>query len=186
VWLVDLVRRELVSTVATPWADDLPLVSGGRSLVMRDGDDVEAWDLTGSVPEPRTRLHDAAGDVFLAIPWRPRESRPRPSPTPTEQVATGVDPAQADSAAAPGDAETDPVQGEIFIQVTASQNKRYADALADQLEGIGFRTRVTEPKPEGDGYRVLVGPYSNREAAEADGKRLGQPYFIRTTPGDQP
>jgi hypothetical protein len=185
VWLVDLVRRELVSTVATPWADDLPLVSGGRSLVMRDGDDVEAWDLTGSVPEPRTRLHDAAGDVFLAIPWRPRESRPAPPP-PAEVVATVPEGAPADSAAAPADSAEAAPSGEIFIQVTSSQNRTYASALADQLGEIGFRSRVRDPESEGDGFRVLVGPYGTREEAEADGRRLGRPYFIRTSPGNQP
>ena len=33
-----------------------------------------------------------------------------------------------------------------------------------------------------DGFRVVVGPYSTREEADAAGRRLGRPYFI-LTPG---
>ena len=190
VWVIDAVRQELVVTIGTPWADDLPLVSGGRTLVVREGDDVVAWDLTPAVPEPKTRLAGAAGDVFLAIPWRPRDARQvavattaDPPPTPP-----GGDP-QEPPPAAPADsvtAEPRTGAGQIFIQVTSSQNRRYAEALADQLGEIGFRARVRDPETEGDGYRVLVGPYPTRDQAEADGRRLGRPYFIRTAPEGQP
>lgn len=188
VWLVDVVREELVASVATPWADDLPLVSGGRTLVVREGNDVVAWDLTGATPEPRTRLNGAADDIFLAVPWRPRD-RPAPAPPADEPlVATDVtgDVARDSVAADAPAAAAPPAGGEIYIQVTSSQNRRYAEALAEQLGEIGFRARVRDPETEGDGFKVLIGPYSTREEAEADGKRLGKPYFIRTAPGSQP
>ncbi|HRP09332.1 MAG TPA: SPOR domain-containing protein, partial [Gemmatimonadales bacterium] len=70
------------------------------------------------------------------------------------------------------------LDGEIFIQVTASQNEGYARALARQLSDIGFRARVRDPVGDGAGYRVLVGPYPSRDEAEADGRRLGRPYVI--------
>lgn len=184
VWLVDVVREELVATVATRWADDLPLVSGGRTLVVRDGADVVAWDLTTATPEPKTRLHDAAGDVYLALPWRPRDAAP-PPPPPATELADAGDGGQTDTTSV-ADPVPPPPGGEIFIQVTSSQNRRYAEALVDQLREIGFRARIREPESDGDGYRVLVGPYSTREEAEADGKRLGRPYFIRTSPATQP
>lgn len=187
VWLVDVVREELVATVATPWADDLPLVSGGRTLVVRDGEDVVAWDLTGTTPEPRTRLNGAGGDVFLAVPWRPRDAR-APAPPPDEPLVAADVPGDAagDSIPATEPAAGAATGGEIFIQVTSSQNRRYAEALAEQLGEIGFRARVRDPETEGDGYKVLIGPYPTREEAEADGKRLGKPYFIRTGPDGQP
>ncbi len=60
VWLVDVVRRELTATLKTRWADDLPLVTGGRTLVARSGKDVVAYDITGSAPVERARLSGAA------------------------------------------------------------------------------------------------------------------------------
>jgi hypothetical protein len=40
---------------------------------------------------------------------------------------------------------------------------------------------VRDPQVDGDGFKVLVGPYPNRDEAEADGRRLGRPYFVTTT-----
>lgn len=189
VWVIDLVAGRLVASIASPWASDLPLVSGGRTLITRDGQDVVAWDLTSATPEPRTRLNGAAKDVFLAMPWLPRGSR-RPEPGP-DPVTVALDPAlpTADTmpSVLPSDAPVPPPAGEageVYIQVTASQNEGYARALARQLTEIGFRTKVREPQGDGAGFRVLVGPYPSRDEAEADGRRLGRPYFI-TAPVDR-
>ncbi|MCA9762699.1 MAG: SPOR domain-containing protein, partial [Gemmatimonadetes bacterium] len=59
-------------------------------------------------------------------------------------------------------------------------------ALATQLVEIGFRARVLDPRAEGDGYRVVVGPYATREDADADGRRLGRPYFVTTPESGTP
>ncbi len=179
VWVIDLVRTRLAGTVASPWAADLPVVTGGKTLITRVGDDVVTWDLTGDTPVRTAALEDAAGDVFLALDWRPASLRPQvvaqaPPPADTlPQEDAEPEPAPVEPERAPA-----PEGGEIYIQVTSSQNKGYADALARQLSEIGFRARVREPESEGAGYRVLVGPYQSRDDAEADGRRLGRPYFI--------
>ena len=189
VWLIDLALNELVASVATPWAGDLPLVSDGRTLITREGNDVVAWDLTTAPPQQRARLSGAAKDVFLAMPWLPRGSRrPEPGPDPVtvalppelpraDTVPSDDPPPEVPPAASQGES------GQVYIQVTASQNEGYARALARQLTEIGFRTRVREPQGDGAGFRVLVGPYPSRDEAEADGRRLGRPYFI-TAPAD--
>ncbi len=191
IWLVDLVRQERVATVPAPWADDLPLVSGGRNLVTRDGHDILAWDLTGATPTPGSRLSGAADDVFLDIPWRPRDSRSAPPPPDLDEVAAAVPDlppgATVDSTAEPrADAGSASSDDQYFIQVTSSQNRQFAAAYAQQLSEIGYRARVRDPAVEGDGFKVLIGPYPTREGAEADGKRLGKPYFIRSPADRQP
>lgn len=187
IWVLDMVRRERTITIRTTWAEDLPLVSGGRSLVVREGDDIVAWDLLSAPPAPRSRLADAAADRFLQLPWSPQAGAaglPEPEPLPdTEEFGPEADPDQADSLAPP--AGGDPAAERIFIQVSSSQNVAYAKALATQLGEIGFRARVLDPRAEGDGYRVVVGPYASREEADADGRRLGRPYFV-TTPESGP
>jgi hypothetical protein len=72
-WVIDLVREERALSLKAEWAADLPLISGGRTLVVRDGQDVVAWELTGARPTERTRLVGAAGDVYLTIPWSPAD-----------------------------------------------------------------------------------------------------------------
>ncbi len=185
VWVVDLVRGGLVATLPLPWADDLPLVSGGRYLLGRQGADIVSWNLISATPTRGPSLEDAAEDVFLALDWRPRGMEPT---RPTVEVATTTETpepepdteVEADPAV---EAPAEAVDGEFYIQVTSSQNEGYAKALARQLSEIGFRTRVRDPESEGSGYRVLVGPYQSRDEAEADGRRLGRPYFI-TTPAN--
>lgn len=191
-WLIDLVREERVATIRAPWAEDLPLVSGGRTLVVRSGNDVVAWDIMASPPTSRARLADAAKDRFLQLPWVPPSATPRSAPdsntTSTTEIATAAGDttgaAGTDSAAAPpgppSDSTTPGSPERIFIQVSSSQNVAYARALARQLGEIGFRAQVLDPKAPGEGFRVVVGPYPTREAADADGRRLGRPYFVTT------
>jgi hypothetical protein len=183
VWVLDVVHNRRVATLAGSWAADLPIVAGGRSLVTRQGRDVATWDLTAAEPALVARLPDAAGDLFALLQWAPQATRRTVATAPdtlpgTEPVATdSLAPAEGDTAQA--------ASGAIFIQVSSSQNEGYARALARQLAEIGFRTRVRDPQVEGDGFKVLVGPYPNRDEAEADGRRLGRPYFV-TTPGGTP
>lgn len=191
VWLIDLVAQRLVASIASPWGTDLPLVSGGRTLITRDGNDVVAWDLTDATPEPRSRLSGGAKDVYLAMPWLPRgAARPIQGPDPltvalTPELPT-ADTVPSELPPDAGEPQQQPQSGEVYIQVTASQNEGYARALARQLTEIGFKTRVREPQGDGAGFRVLVGPYPSRDEAEVDGRRLGRPYFITAPADDEP
>ena len=47
-----------------------------------------------------------------------------------------------------------------------------------QLEQQGLPSSVLDPRGPDEGYRVVLGPYPTREAAESTGKRLGRPFFI--------
>jgi hypothetical protein len=192
IWLIDLVREELVATIASPWADDLPLVTGGRTLLIREGNDVVAWDLGRASPAEFTRIAGGAGDIYLAIPWTPaaRASPPpafasgadSPRPPPAADPAPAAPPTRAVETA-PDSVENPDRILDVYIQVSSSQNAPYARALADQLRQIGFRARVLDPGEPGAGYKVVVGPYASRDEAEADGKRLGRPYFVTTRGG---
>jgi hypothetical protein len=142
-------------------------------------------------PDLTKKLSGGAKDVYLAMPWLPRgAARPSTAPDPLTVALTPELPtSDTVPSEVPPDAEQPPEQaksGEVYIQVTASQNEGYARALARQLNEIGFRTRVREPQGDGAGFRVLVGPYPSRDEAEADGRRLGRPYFITAPADDEP
>ena len=196
VWVVDLIRWEVASTVLTPWGDDLPLVAGGRTLVARDGKDVIAIDLTAAHPVETRRLVGAAGDVFLAVPWAPA-SRLSETAIAANQTSIAADSvaAQSDSlAAAPTAADAQPDvtpiptaatgsgSAAVYLQVASSQNLDWANAFAQQLKDGGFPARLLNPKATGEPYRVVIGPYATRDEADAVGRRLGRPYFL-LTPG---
>jgi hypothetical protein len=194
IWVVDLVRWEVAATVQSTWADDLPLVAGSKALIVRDREDLVAWDLLRGIPGPVARLRGAASDVYLVVPWLPKGKVADPEPVvvaaapdsavdtlavaPVEAPPVPVEPAtEPPRGQAPG-AKDEPTGQRLYLQVSASQNQDFAQALADQLKAAGWAARVMGPKVPEDPYRVVIGPYRTREEADADGRRLGRTYFI--------
>lgn len=196
IWVVDLVRWEVAATVQSTWADDLPLVAGSKALIVRDGKDLVAWDLLRGIPGPVARLRGAAADVYMVVPWLPRGKVAEPDPVvvavvPDSAVDTATtEPITEPSVPMPAGTMTDLPRGQtavdkdeptgqrLYLQVSASQNQDFAQALVDQLKAAGWAARVMGPKAPDDPYRVVIGPYRTREEADADGRRLGRTYFI--------
>ncbi|MEZ4413516.1 MAG: SPOR domain-containing protein [Gemmatimonadales bacterium] len=171
IWVINLATSQFVGVVAGPWAADLPTVFGDATLLVREGKDVVARDL--SKPDfPETgRLKGGAADLYLPMPWVARGSMPEPTPA-------RPDPAQA--ADATPDSLGGPVEAPaiVYLQVSRSQNPAWAQDLAAEIRGEGFPALVITPRTGEEAYRVVVGPYPSREAAESAGRRLGRPSFI--------
>jgi hypothetical protein len=163
-WLVDLATNRFVGGFAATWATDLPTISNQQTLLLKTNGDVVAYSLTqGDFPE-KGRVPDGAADFWLPLAWTPETG------TASIAVAPAPDstPATADSVEVP----------QVYLQVSSSQNKDWASELARQLEQQGLPASVLDPRAPDDGFRVVLGPYPSREAADATGKRLGRPYFI--------
>jgi cell division septation protein DedD len=125
-----------------------------------------------------------AEDLWLPVAW---------SPTPAPAVAV-KDSGRANAARAVGadssadaiDAAPDTVAGartsapaqRVYLQVSSSQNPDWARDLSQQLRSAGVEATVLQPHGPGDPYRVVVGPYESREAAEEASRKLGRPSFI--------
>ncbi len=195
VWVVDLVRWELAATVQSAWAADLPLVTGSKSLIVRDGADLVAWDILRAVPGPVARLRGAAADIYLALPWLPKGATLEAATmAAVEPPADSVAPDTAGAIQPPTGAApptplaappAEPAGQRLYLQVSASQNQEFARALVEQLKGAGWAAQLLPPKGADEPYRVVIGPYRTREEADADGRRLGRTYFIfAVDPGD--
>ena len=89
------------------------------------------------------------------------------------------DSALAPSDSAPADSGT---RATIWLQVSSSQNPDWAKDLANQLRTAGQPAEVWDPVAPEESYRVVVGPYQTREAADEAGKKLGRPYFLVVRP----
>jgi len=161
-WIADAVELTTVVTVAGSWEADLPTIAGDGTVVVRRGGDVVAID-----PETGARVgrvEDAAGDRWLAISWDVRR--------PTLQLAqeTEADPTE------PGEEEDRRV---FFVQLSSTSNEDWALARRDELRGAQLNAQVLYPEGYYDRlYRVVLGPYANREDAHDMGRRLGEPYFL--------
>ena len=155
-WLVDLSNNKLVGAYQTDWSTDLPTVTNQQALLLKSGDDVVAVDLGQQKLPVIGRVKGGAKDYWLTLPWSPESG----TASPTEEVADTTGPS------------------EVFLQVSSSQNRAWAAELASQLSSAGLPARVIDPKAGEEGFRVVLGPYTSRDAAEAAGRRLGRPFFI--------
>jgi cell division septation protein DedD len=64
------------------------------------------------------------------------------------------------------------------VQVSVSQNEKASRDLAAELTKSGHAAQVIGPRSPGEGWRVVVGPYPSRSAADSAGRLLGRPYYI--------
>lgn len=167
VYVVDLSIGEYLDAWSTRWSDDLPAVAGGGTLLLDQGGNLVAHDLTADAWPETGRIPGGADDLWLGLAWTP-EGGTRPVPAQDTTLA------QADS--------TEPTG--VYLQVSSSQNSAWAEDLANKLRQAGLPSSVLDPRQEGEGYRVVLGPYGSRDEAEAAGKKLGRPFFIYQ-PGTQ-
>ena len=166
-WLVDLATHEVVGAVPGSWREDLPTVAPDGTVLTAEGPDVVAYSADSLTREGQ--VAGGAKDRWLTAAWDPRR--------PALQLA-------ADSSAA----TTSTASGtEIYVQVSSTSNEAWAQGSAHDLRAAGLRASVLPPSPGEDFYRVVLGPYPTREAADAIGRKLGRPYWIFTREGqDQP
>ena len=178
-WVVDLETGRHAGTFATAWSDDLPAVAGARTALLRRGDDVVALDLgVGGLPESG-RVTDGADDLWVGVAWSPLRRAQAVVPA---RPVEGDAPATPDAAGAPDSATAG---GErLFLQVSSSRNPDWARELTAKLRGVGLPAATLDPEREGEAYRVVVGPYGSRTAADEAGRKLGMPYFVITASSD--
>jgi hypothetical protein len=168
IWVVDLDRDSLVGLVPGKWASDLPLVASPNILVTRDGKRIVARDLTRSGLPEAGRVDDAAASLWMAVPW---------SPVREDLAAAALAADSADTSVA------DSTPGErIYLQVSSSRNPDWAGELVKKLANAGLDATILKPASDNDPYRVVLGPYPSRDAAEESGRTLGMPYFIISLP----
>lgn len=180
VWVVDLATNKLATTVPGSWESDLPVIAGAATLVTRLGNDIASLDLRQTPPHLITLLPGGGDDLWMIAAWVPRE-RARAAVAAAESAIVAQDGALvADSVRAGGDSTG------VFLQVSTSQNPDWAAQLARTLKEAGFPSRVLEPRGPDDGFRVVVGPYPNRDVAEENGRKLGRPFFILREPSQRP
>jgi hypothetical protein len=164
--LVELAKNRYVGGFAADWASDLPTITNQQTLLVKRGEDVVAHDLTKRGFPETGRVRGGAHDTWLPLAW-----------TPETGTATALPEVAADTTPALESASEDS-KPRVYLQVSSSQNRAWSAELARQLEQQGLPAKVLDPRPGEDGFRVVLGPYPTREAAESTGHRLGRPYFI--------
>lgn len=179
VWVVDLATAAHVASLATEWRSDLPLIAGEGTVLALNGDDVAVFSLATAPPHPVKQVPGGGRDLWLAIPWVPVQRAPEAIAAAESALIRQDSALVADSAVA-----EERERAVMWLQVSSSQNPDWANDLAEQLRLAGHSATVWKPEPPDESYRVVVGPYSSRDAADEAGSRLGRPYFVVVRPPD--
>lgn len=156
IWIVDPARGELIAAVPGEWSDDLPAVAPDGTVLLRRGADVVA--LAPVTLEVLGRTIGGAKDRWLLAEWDARRPALQAARDTAAPVTTGTE--------------------ELFVQVSSSSNATLATDLARSLQSAGLKASVLPPSESDSSYKVVLGPYPTRAAADAIGRKLGRPYWI--------
>ena len=177
VWVVDLSTNRYVATAPSEWADDLPTVAGAASLLVRGQGDLIALDVGHGTPKEIGRVPGGGADIWVVTTWVPRDRLDQINVR-AESLLVAQDSLLVADSLTTGGAEAN----RLYLQVSSSQNQDWSKELIKQLIAGGYPARVLEPTTSDDGYRVVVGPYATREAADEAGRKLGRPFFVLINP----
>ncbi len=178
--VVAIGTMRVVTSVAGEWRDDLPVVTPqGRVVVAREGAIVILDIVTGR--EIR-RLPDSAADRWHLLRWngfRPRAAGlDRPVAFEEDDSASTIEGAMAvpPGPAMPG-APLAAASWTLSFATLIDQDR--ARMMAREISVEGRTARVLVGDRDGAPiFRVLLGPYDSREAAERAGMLSGRAYWV--------
>lgn len=206
VHVIAIGTSRVITSIAGEWRDDLPLVTpDGRVLLAQGADVVHVDAETG---RERLRYRGGAADLWLQVRWNGFRPRSAGLDRPVEFEEYASDSAAADNALAEmmaaryGNipnvtAETPPpVETQIPEQPNAPSVKPggkeiwtvsfatllaedRAREMADRIRVDGRVARVIAGSRDGIPiWRVVLGPYESRDAAERAGMGSRLPYWV--------
>jgi cell division septation protein DedD len=202
-WVIAVGSQRVLGAVATAWRNDLPFVAPDGKIALASGNDVRFVD--GETFQSGMVVKGGAKDFWALVSWngfRPRdasldtpvtfEGAPRDS-TGTTPNDTVVDPAGAFAGARPEavqpvqpvpDADqpatpATPASRGFFVSLASHTTEAQARSDAARVVVDGLPAHVaTSPVGGKTLYRVVLGPYSTRAAAERAGSLAARPFWI--------
>lgn len=157
VLIVEVLQMRTVGTLPVEWTDDLPTIAPDGTILAKRGNDIVTYE-----SESLTEVASVTGvgnDRWLVAGWAPRE------PTLGTQDETDLAPEGQE-------------QGLVFIQVSSTSNREWAEDLSVRLRRAGLDASILMPQEPDEPYRVVLGPFSDQSEAEATAQTLDRPYWI--------
>lgn len=199
VYVISIGTARVVGTLGSAWRADLPLVTPDGRVLVVSGDDAVLLDAESS--RERMRYRGGAADRWLLIRWNGFRPRAAGLDRPVEFEEYAQDSAAADSAltamiygrygdltgvgrasatdapaAAPSNVEG---RGTWTVSFATMMTEERAAAMADSIVVEGRRARVVPGNRDGVAvWRVLLGPFDSRQAAERAGMASRMSYWV--------
>jgi hypothetical protein len=195
-WVIALGSQSVRGAVATQWRPDLPLVAPDGRLLLAAGNDVRVVDAETLTPSATAR--GAGRDFWHVVSWngfRPRDSRLdapvqfETGDSAAEGFSDSVDPGGAFSGATPLPAEpappdptpqAAPAHAPVWYVSLASHATEVAARAEAERVVIGGVPAMVQRGDAGGRvvFRVVVGPYTTRGAAEGAGAASGRSHWV--------
>ncbi|HEX5435994.1 MAG TPA: SPOR domain-containing protein [Gemmatimonadaceae bacterium] len=202
-WVVAIGTDRLIGTVRTAWRSDLPAVLPDGALALLHDTSVVVVD--GSTLSPRRTVSGGDADAWLFIAWngfRPRTAELDEPLAYASSDSASMDTVAADTMAAvsarsdtappsdtqalapeyrtPAEPSTAPPRPPGFtVQFAAVRSGQSARQTARDIAVGGSAPRIDSNTVAGVTiYRVVIGPYPTRAAADSAGRASGRPYWI--------
>jgi hypothetical protein len=205
VFAISVADDALQATLQTDWRADLPQVFADGAVAVIRGDDLLITTLT-SPPTERV-IKNGANDFWFSFRWngfRPRAagldqpvefrtSAPRdPADFSDERPDSARDaiarlnalpgttvPPGSTTVPVPPSADSASAQQQFMVSFAAVQSEQRARDLASRIRVNGQAPRITSSDLNGTTlFRVVMGPYPTREAADRIGKASGFSFWI--------
>ncbi len=199
VWVVDVGTNRRVTTLPTPWRDDLPNVAPDGAVAT-----VNKRDVHFTVPgheQPRIIVRDGAQETWHFVFWngfRPRASGldvPVVFPVDTLYYAEPINdslmatppvasdtttPARPLQVVPPDTTVRAPSTTSVWsVQLAAVLTEDRAREIARTIRVDGAQPRVVVATVDGTRvYRVVMGPFSSRAEADRVGRQSGRDYWV--------
>ncbi len=193
-WVVGVASNSVVGRFRGTWSSDLPAAAEGGVILSREGTSIVARDIHSL--DSLAAVADGARDLWFAGRWAPTSAtaamRAAAAQADAGQRAAdggktaAVLPPAADRQAPtasrqPATADrkalvADQARAGFWIQLTSTSSESAAHTLVAELHSP--YAQVVTPRTEDDTWRVMVGPFWTREAADSAGRSIGRPYWV--------
>jgi hypothetical protein len=202
IWVVAVGTARLVGTAKTQWRADLPTVTPDGGIALLTGREVTIVD--GETLERRTSVRTGGDDYWYFFEWtgfRPRaagldepvtfegimvvDSTPLMDTTWADSLmrippVTPLLPPPGDTGGAP---RPTPAVAGFTVSFAALLDQARAQEMATSIRVEGRSAHIVPAVRQGvTVFRVVLGPYSSRAAAESAGKASGRPYWVYEGP----
>lgn len=202
VYVISIGTARVVSTLPSQWRHDLPLVTPDGRVLAVIGDDAVLVDAEST--RERMRYRGGAADRWMLVRWNGFRPRAAGLDRPVEFEEYAADSAAADSALTamiygrygdlgsvgraepmePGTAGAAPSAGSEgrgvwTVSFATMMTEDRAKGMADSITVDGRRARVVPGNRDGvPVWRVLLGPFDTRQAAERAGMASRMSYWV--------